>query len=84
MNKKKNEAKTNEKEEPKKKRKILLIFVPFFSPLTNCSHISLVCYIYIYIYRLVVRIEREEEDKEDGIGGRRGDFDHARVFVLRE
>jgi hypothetical protein len=43
--------------------------------------------LYIYIYRLSLRTEREgkEEGKEiDGIGGRRGDVDHARVFVLRE
>jgi len=39
------------------------------------------------IYILALRTEREgkEEGKEiDGIGGRRGDVDHARVFVLRE
>lgn len=72
-----------------KRAKILLIlrknsphfFVPFCSlENTNC-HIKLV----YYIYRLILRTEQEEEEgKEDGIGGRRGDFDHARVFVLRE
>ena len=66
-----------QKEEPKK-RKILLIFVPFCSlEVTNC-HISSIVYI------VSLRIEQEEEGKEDGIGGRRGDIDHARVFVLRE
>ena len=61
-------------------------FVPFFAPLNTQTlshlHISI-----LYIYRLALRTEREgkEEGKEiDGIGGRRGDVDHARVFVLRE
>ena len=77
------------KKRSQKKEKNSSHFCSFFSLLekgTNCSHVSriLYIYIYIYIYRLVVRTEREEEDKEDGIGGRRGDFDHARVFVLRE
>ena len=80
----KKKMRRSKKREAKKEQKFSSNFLFLFAPLNKLSHLHISI---LYIYRLALRTEREgkDEGKEiDGIGGRRGDVDHARVFVLRE
>ena len=82
----KKKMRRSKKREAKKEQKFSSNFLFLFAPLNTQTVTFTYSYI-IYISRLALRTEREgkEEGKEiDGIGGRRGDVDHARVFVLRE